>query len=628
MFTEATIGIVVVNTKGRILYINRLAEQQFGYEADELIDQSVEVLVPGKSAGMHKGFRQSYRKHPEPRLMGVGRDLEGKRKDGSLFPVEISLSPVEVSGESLAIAFVHDISQRKQTEQLMLREQEKAKTYLEMAGSLILVLGTDQKISLANRAASEILGYPEEELIGKNWFDHFIPEQERETVREVFKKLIDGNKRTVEHYENKIVARSRESRFIRWYNRVIQDESGKITGVISSGVDITEQQKAKAALENYATDLEKAVKSQTEQLRLSAAKLEEASNLTKIGYWEISYKGENPTATFSKEYCQLFGVDPAEPGNDSNYFLQFLEKEGRDRVIALTENAISHDGGNFQYKAVNKSGKEIYLHAEIKCIYNEDQDLETVFGVVQDITEQKQSEFQLEKSLQKERELGQLKSRFVSMASHEFRTPLTSIMSSVSLIGMLNEKGKLEGQRKYIQRIESSVDNLTTILNDFLSLEKLESGKVVVSKTEMDLSSFLEELKDDISSILKPGQQLEHQHEGSAKIFSDPHLMKNILINLLSNAIKYSPENSEIKVHSRATAKDLSIDVIDQGIGIPEEDQKHMFTRFFRANNAANIKGTGLGLTIVKRYLDILGGDISFVSTVNKGTTFNIRIPQ
>jgi len=527
-----------------------------------------------------------------------------------------------------------DLTKLKEQEEQIQKEQLKAQTYLEMAGSLIVVIDKSEKVNLVNREGIKALGLPENKIIGKNWFDHFIPEEERETTRQTFDGIIAGELEHLEYYENSIISKEKGNRLIRWYNRLIKDESGEVMGTISSGIDITEQraarellEKNRIRLENYTTDLEREVRQQTHQLVVSGEKLKQASNLSRIGYWEINFSDGKPVATFSKEYCQLYGVDEEVPENYRDYFLQFIAEEDREEVIEKSREAIEKGSGQFHYKGQNVNGKEIYFHAELRCFYDRSENLESVFCVVQDVTEQKKAEMQLQRSLAKERELGQLKSRFVSMASHEFRTPLTSILSSVSLIDMLNDKGKLAGQKKYIRRIESSVENMTTILNDFLSLEKLESGKVVLQTNEVTLNEFIAELKDDVAPMLKEDQHLLHEHEGATMARLDPHLMKNILLNLLSNAIKYSPNGSEVKVKSNLTNNHLCIEVIDQGIGIPKDEQKHMFTRFFRANNASNIKGTGLGLTIVKRYLDLMNGTIDFTSVENQGTTFTINIP-
>jgi signal transduction histidine kinase len=233
---------------------------------------------------------------------------------------------------------------------------------------------------------------------------------------------------------------------------------------------------------------------------------------------------------------------------------------------------------------------------------------------------------ELKSILAKERELSELKSRFVSMASHEFKTPLTSIMSSASLIERYTESDHQPKRKKHIDRIKSAVDNLTNILNDFLSLEKIESGSVKSCDSALDLQEAVKDIVDEMAPILKVGQTINFNFKGESKVFMDKHMLKNILINLLSNAIKYSPDEEDIELRIEVTDC-IKIEVEDHGIGIPEEDKVHMFQRFFRAGNATNIQGTGLGLTIVKRYLDLMGGSIDFQSEMEKGTTFEVVLP-
>lgn len=234
-----------------------------------------------------------------------------------------------------------------------------------------------------------------------------------------------------------------------------------------------------------------------------------------------------------------------------------------------------------------------------------------------------------QRALEKERELNELKSRFVSMASHEFRTPLTTILSSANLIARYPEADHQEKREKNIARIRKSVTHLTTILTEFLSLEKLQSGMAEVHPEEMDAVTFFEDFLDDLSKITKPGQQIDFSFEGeNRKAQLDPQAMRHVLNNLGSNAIKYSPENTTIKVRLERTGEDLKFSITDQGIGIPKADQEHLFSRFFRAGNVTNVQGTGLGLTIVMNYIEMMGGEISFESIENKGTTFHITIPQ
>ncbi|MEI6409121.1 MAG: PAS domain-containing sensor histidine kinase [Bacteroidota bacterium] len=227
-------------------------------------------------------------------------------------------------------------------------------------------------------------------------------------------------------------------------------------------------------------------------------------------------------------------------------------------------------------------------------------------------------------ALAREKELSELKSRFVSMASHEFRTPLATILSSAALIRRYTEQTNVERQLFHLEKIRLTINNLTSILNDFLSLTKLEEGRIINNPEWFDLSSFCFETIEEIRGLAKTGQNIVSQISGDRQtVYLDRRLLKNILYNLLSNAIKYS--SKDIYCEATSTNEQLTIKIIDQGIGIPDADKIHMFDRFFRARNVTNIQGVGLGMNIVKRYLEVMSGDISFESEEGKGTTFTIQ---
>lgn len=235
----------------------------------------------------------------------------------------------------------------------------------------------------------------------------------------------------------------------------------------------------------------------------------------------------------------------------------------------------------------------------------------------------------LRQALEAEKEINALKSRFVSMASHEFRTPLSTIMSSVDLLARYTEGMQEERVHKHIERIRAKVRELTAMLNEFLSLDKLEQGLVACSPTEVDVVHLAIELIEELRALAKPGQEIHYDHMGDDRtVFQDRNMLHNVLSNLLSNAIKYSPENKRIDLFTEISDGRFIIRVKDEGIGIPEEDQQHLFERFFRASNAFTVQGTGLGLNIVRKYLDLMGGDISFESKPGTGTTFTAELRQ
>jgi len=240
----------------------------------------------------------------------------------------------------------------------------------------------------------------------------------------------------------------------------------------------------------------------------------------------------------------------------------------------------------------------------------------------------KKIQIEISRALNKERELNELKSRFVTMASHEFKTPLSTILSSATLISKYPATEEVDKREKHIDRIKSSVNNLNGILNDFLSISKLEEGKIPNKPELFNLVKSSELVAEELRTLLKKGQNISYNPSGKteADVVLDKQIFKNIIINLLSNAVKYSSEGKDIVFTTFLSDDKLEIKVQDCGIGIPEDEQPYLFNRFFRANNASNIQGTGLGLHIVKKYVELLNGTITFVSELNVGTTFTITI--
>jgi PAS domain S-box-containing protein len=397
LFQFASMGILVANSKAEILLVNNFLLKQFGFNTpNELIGKTIETLIPMRYHSNHVHLRDHYFEDPHPRPMGLGRDLFAIKKDGTEFPVEVSLSSYTISKAIFTIAFISDITKRKEFEdEINLQQQQLAVT-----------------------------------------------------------------------------------------NKKIEELNNELEG--------------KVAL-------------RTQQLQDT---------------------------------------------------LQQLEASRDD----------------------------------------------------------------LSKALSKEKELSDLKSRFVSMASHEFRTPLSTILSSASLVAKYVDTTEQEQRNKHIQRIKSSVTNLTNLLNEFLSIGKIEDGKITANNANFNIKELISLLCSEMEGIAKYGQQFKYVHVGGEMIFSDPGLLRNVITNLLSNAIKFSPEGSTIAVGSNVSEDGAVLTVKDMGMGISAEDQEHLFERFFRGANVTNIQGTGLGLHIVSKYIEILDGEIDFESELEHGTKFIITL--
>lgn len=329
-------------------------------------------------------------------------------------------------------------------------------------------------------------------------------------------------------------------------------------------------------------------------------------------------------------------------------YIKNYEETGKKRIIGIGREVIGQrkDGSTFPFRLgvseVKFSDRKIYtgfIHdlskhkadeARIKSYTEELEDKirDRTRDLVKLVAELESAKEHVNALFIKEKELNQLKTRFVSMASHEFRTPLSSIQLSATLIDKYTPKQDTENIEKHTGKIKNAVGNLTTILNDFLSLEKLEAGKVEVNPTWFNIVNFSEEIVEEMQLISKQDQHIIYEHQGvSAQVYLDSNLLKNSIINLISNAIKYSGENTMIQFNSILKDDELLIEIKDNGIGIPETDLHNLFEPFFRAHNTGSIPGTGLGLNIVKRYASLMNGSVTCESAQNVGTTFLLNFP-
>ncbi|MBX7205258.1 MAG: PAS domain-containing sensor histidine kinase [Bacteroidia bacterium] len=271
-------------------------------------------------------------------------------------------------------------------------------------------------------------------------------------------------------------------------------------------------------------------------------------------------------------------------------------------------------------------GNTIWLHWQLVPEFDTQGEVVSVMTSARDITDLKKAEEEVRKMLAKERELGDLKSRFISMASHEFRTPMSTILSSMELIERYNERLDAEKKSKLFNQVRSAIKHMTQLLNDVLIIGKIESGKMEFIPEPTDIALFCSEIIDEIGASIGSGHQLLFTCANPVQAEVDKKLFRQVVTNLLTNAIKYSAAGSEVQIEIVRKEEAFVFSISDRGIGIPEADQDKLFETFHRASNVGNISGTGLGMSIVKNAVELHKGQITFKSAAG-GTTFEVLIP-
>lgn len=517
---------------------------------------------------------------------------------------------------------------------------------VENATEGIIVINASGEIIMVNPCATKLFGYQERELIGRK-IEYLMPDRYVKGHNLLRSRFLHfpNNRRMSSGLE--LYAKRKDNSEILVEISLGHFRENDEVQVISFITDITERKLNLDKISQLNEDLEARVHDRTKKLS-EAYQIMEKTNLAlqkEIAARENAEKNLIKTQDLYEAMARHFpnGVIGILD-KDLNYLLvngtgmqeieleeaNLLEEKVFDnlspseKIVLESKLKKALEGETVSFEVIIK---ENYYNVKAVPLPDKENCKEKILIVITNVTAVKENEMTLIKTLEREKELGKIKTRFVSTASHEFRTPLGTIMTSAYLLKNLNGSSYDPVKDTHIQRINKSVIYLTDILNDFLSLSKLDEEKVEIDYKPLDIYSFLFEIKKEMDLQIPNGLKLKYDHTGVKLLASDKKILKKIVLNLLSNAIKYSKSEGWIQLSSSVKMGYLTLKVQDHGIGIPKDDLPYIFNRFFRAENVSHLQGTGLGLNIVKKHVELLDGIIICSSTINSGSTFTVKIP-
>jgi PAS domain S-box-containing protein len=502
------------------------------------------------------------------------------------------------------VAVKEDITERKRAEHELQTQRDFAQQVMNAMGQGLTVTDAEGRCEFVNPAYARLFGYTPQELIGKRPAD-LTPPEDRPVLDAARLRRRQGKTSTYETQLRRAdgsIAHVLITGVPRW-------QQGQIAGSIAVVTDLTER-----------TQAEEALRASEERFRQLAENIHDVFWISTLDWSQMLY--------VSPAYEELWGCTCESLYEQPMSFLDVVYPQDRPRILEGIGNLKTGEPAFSEFRVLRPDGSMGWMWSRIFPIRDESGKVYRVAGITEDVTELKHAEEEIRHALAKEKELGELKSRFISVASHEFRTPLSSILGSAELLERYGHKWAEEKKLQHLHKIQTGVKNMTQLLDDVLVVGKAEAGKLEFNPVPLDLEQFCRGLVEEMQIQAGAHHTLTFTQRGHcADARMDEKLLRHILTNLLSNAIKYSPQGGTVQFDLDCQVDQATFRVQDQGIGIPPEAQQQVFDTFHRAGNVGKIPGTGLGMSIVKKSVDLHGGMISFTSQVGVGTTFTVGIP-
>lgn len=587
-----------INQNGVVLYVNRMALEILKRPMESVVGHSVLTwLHPDDHAFVTELRRQGQQGEVIPERF----EIRCIQPDGSVRWLEAHASVIPWKGQTASMTFFSDITDRKAMIDSLHRSEERYRLVIENVGEGMIVL-QGEHIVFANARAAEIARISHEEFLSFG-FLHRVHPDDHAIVQERRRRRLAGED-VVNKYQIRLLQPNGD---IQW---------------LEIGVTVVPWEGKPATLTFYSDITDR--KLLEEELHRTSSEREAILNSALVG---IALSRNREQEWVNEKFAEMVGYRRDELIGQSSRMVHASEAEWL-AVAAPTRAALSTVGTyTAERQLKRKNGELFWAHLAGRCVRPLDPDSGVIWTFL-DITERKQAEQEIRDALDRQNELNELRSRFVAMTSHEFRTPLATILSSAELLKYYGDRLPALEKTAVLQSIESGVQRMTRMLDRVLLIGKVEAHMLEFNPVPLDLVALCRALVEETRTQLPDSRCTVHTdiEAGVSRGMYDEKLLGHIFGNLLSNAIKYSPNGGEVKFKVYRQAHEIVFEVSDQGIGIPSDEIAHLFESFHRSSNVGNIQGTGLGLAIVKNSVDLHGGRIEVRSELGQGTCFRVTL--
>lgn len=640
LFTFSPDALILVDQEGNIVQVNTLTSSLFGYHPDELTGLSLELLLPERFRAVHRDHRASYAAEPHQRPMGVGLNLVGRRKDGSEFPVDISLRPVLLEQRFHVVGAIRDVTTQRLLERERVQQAERLAhqaTLLHLAHDAIVVRDPISRILSWNRGAEELYGWSEQEALGR--ISHTL----LKTRFPVSQAAVTTQLEEHGQWEGELVYTRRNGRIVvvESHQILLRDEQGVPTTILEINRDITARRQQEHAQ----------TVAHAEMLREHAF-LQELLDALPNGI-TVVHGHEARLLLTNRAAASIWGsIWPI--GQPMREFVEtrqirILDPQGREcpphtwatmRALLSREVVLQHQE-NIRQPSGNSIPILVSAVPLISSHWPRPREQSGSGGEVVSARGETQREGEplaliIYQNVQVLKEAEYLKDEFIGIAAHELRLPLAVLKGSVGTLVLQTARGHgtplADWQQEMLQELEQATDRLAELTDELLDVSRLQAGQSLLQPAATNLVSLVQRVVARFQKTTTRHHLTFQTEQQTLEVVIDPRRIEQVLTNLLTNAIKYSPQGGPIEValEQGVGTSTVEIRVQDHGIGIPLHQQGQIFGRFVRADNAqaAGISGTGLGLYLSRAFVEQHGGHLWFASTEGEGTTFFLTLPQ